>query len=96
MQYSSLLRVTGLLALMSLVMGSLMPTASAFVGMDRSRSAAILEQFKKQEKIILFETSPFPQDLEKKLFIAEKKANALAKMLIDIQSTKNQYKELKK
>lgn len=81
---------------MSVLATALTPTTYAFVGMDRSRSAAILEQFKKQEKIILFETSPFPQDLEKKLFIAEKKANALAKMLIDIQSTKNQYKELKK
>lgn len=96
MQPSSLLRPTCLLALASVFMTAFTPAASAFVGMDRSRSAAILEQFKKQEKIILFETSPFPQDLEKKLFIAEKKANALAKMLIDIQSTKNQYKELKK
>lgn len=96
MQYSSFLRfgcaLTGILLLSSMST----PTVFAFVGIEKSRSAAILEQFKKEEKIILFETSPFPQDLEKKLFIAEKKANALAKMLIDIQSTKNQYKELKK
>ena len=70
--------------------------AENFVGIEKSRSAVILDRFKEWEKVLLFETSPFPQWVEQKLFLAERKANTLAQMLNRVNETKDQYKEMKR
>jgi hypothetical protein len=35
--------------------------AENFVGTQKSQSAIILDRFKESEKVLLFETSPFPK-----------------------------------
>ena len=70
--------------------------AENFVGTQKSQSAIILDRFKESEKVLLFETSPFPKWVEQKLFLAERKANSLAQMLNRVNETKDQYKEMKK
>ncbi len=68
---------------------------TTIVGIKKSRTSKILDNFKNQEKVLLFENVPFSSDDELGIFNAEKKMNSLNDVLKRLQSSKEQYKEQK-
>jgi|GEM_PF-3714657 len=68
---------------------------TTIVGIKKSRTSKILDTFKDQEKVLLFENVPFSSDDELGIFNAERKMNSLSDILKRIQSSKQQYKEQK-
>lgn len=69
---------------------------TTIVGIKKSRTSKILDNFKNQEKVLLFENIPFSSDDELGIFNAEKKMNSLSDVLKRIESSKDQYKEQKR
>jgi len=69
---------------------------TTIVGIKKSRTTQILDNFKEQEKVLLFENVPFSSDDELGLFNAERKMNSLGDILKRISSSKEQYKEQKR
>ncbi|EKD30207.1 MAG: hypothetical protein ACD_78C00120G0001, partial [uncultured bacterium (gcode 4)] len=69
---------------------------TTIVGIKKSRTTQILDNFKDQEKTLLFENVPFSSDDEIGLFNAERKMNSLGDILKRIDSSKEQYKEQKR
>ncbi len=66
------------------------------VGIKKSRTTQILDNFKDQEQTLLFENVPFSSDDELGLFNAERKMNSLGDILKRIESSKEQYKQQKR
>ncbi|MDD2891827.1 MAG: peptidoglycan DD-metalloendopeptidase family protein [Candidatus Gracilibacteria bacterium] len=66
------------------------------VGLKKSQTTKILDNFKDQENILLFQNVPFSSDDELGLFNAERKMNSLNDILKRINSSKEQYKEQKR
>lgn len=69
---------------------------TTIVGIKKSRTSRILDTFKDQEKVLLFENVPFSSDDELGIFNAERKMNSLSDILKRLQSSKEQYKEQKR
>lgn len=69
---------------------------TTIVGIKKSRTTQILDNFKDQEKVLLFENVPFSSDDELGLFNAERKMNSLNDILKRISDSKEQYKEQKR
>jgi len=69
---------------------------TTIVGIKKSRTSKILDTFKNQEKVLLFENVPFSSDDELGIFNAERKMNSLSDILKRLQSSKEQYKEQKR
>lgn len=69
---------------------------TTIVGIKKSRTSKILDTFKNQEKVLLFENVPFSSDDELGIFNAERKMNSLGDILKRLQSSKEQYKEQKR
>ncbi|MDD5376856.1 MAG: peptidoglycan DD-metalloendopeptidase family protein [Candidatus Gracilibacteria bacterium] len=68
---------------------------TTIVGIKKSRTTQILDNFKDQEQTLLFQNVPFSSDDELGLFNAERKMNSLNDILKRINSSKEQYKEQK-
>lgn len=66
------------------------------VGFKKSHTTRILDNFKEQEQILLFDNVPFSSDDELGLFNAERKMNSLNDVLKRIENSKEQYKEQKR
>lgn len=66
-----------------------------FVGLRKTRTAKILDNFKNEEREILFENVPFTEDDEKGILHIETRIKGLSKYLTRIESAKQQYKERK-
>lgn len=65
------------------------------VGLKKSQTTKILDNFKEKQEVLLFENVPFSSDDELGLFNAERKMNSLNDILKRIDSSKEQYKEQK-
>jgi murein DD-endopeptidase MepM/ murein hydrolase activator NlpD len=68
---------------------------TSFVGIKKSRSSAIIDSFKEQQKELLFINSPFTPDEEKWLFESEIATQNLEQMMSRINESKNALKEQK-
>lgn len=66
------------------------------MGIKKSQTTQILDNFKDQEQTLLFENVPFSSDDELGLFNAERKMNSLSDILKRINSSKEQYKNQKR
>lgn len=69
--------------------------AATIVGIKKSRTTEILDNFKEKEKVLLFDNIPFSSADEIGLFNAERKMNSLSEVLKRVSSSKDQYKEQK-
>ena len=66
------------------------------MGIKKSRTTQILDNFKEKQEVLLFENVPFSSDDELGLFNAERKMNSLSDILKRITDSKEQYKEQKR
>ena len=66
-----------------------------FLGMKKSRTAKILDDFKEAEKTLLFENAPFTKEEEFGLFDADSRIRNLEEISRRIQESKNSLKEQK-
>lgn len=66
------------------------------VGIKKSQTTQILDNFKDQEQMLLFQNVPFSSDDELGLFDAERKMNSLSDILKRLDSSKEQYKDQKR
>ena len=69
---------------------------STIVGVKKSKTTQILDNFKDQEETQLFQNVPFSSNDELGLFNAERKMNSLSDILKRIDSSKEQYKAQKR
>lgn len=70
--------------------------SSSFLGMKKSRSAKILDNFKDREKELIFETVPFTSEDESILFDKESKMSSLNDIMARLENAKEQYKDQKR
>ena len=70
--------------------------SSSFLGIKKSRSAQILDNFKDREKELIFETVPFTSEDESILFDKESKMSSINDIVARLESAKDQYKEQKR
>ena len=66
------------------------------MGIKKSRTTQILDNFKEKQEVLLFENVPFSSEDELGLFHAERKMNSLSDILKRINDSKEQYKEQKR
>ena len=69
---------------------------TTIVGIKKSRTTQILDNFKEKQEVLLFQNIPFSSDDELWLFNAERKMNSLNDIMKRINSSKEQYKEQKR
>ena len=69
---------------------------TTIVGIKKSRTTKILDNFKEKQDVLLFQNVPFSSDDELGLFNAERKMNSLNDILKRIDASKEQYKEQKR
>lgn len=68
----------------------------SFVGIKKSRTAQILDNFKESEETLLFKNSPFTPEEERGLFESEGKIRNLEEMIQRIQESKDSLKDQKR
>jgi peptidoglycan hydrolase CwlO-like protein len=70
--------------------------STSFLGIKKSRSAQILDNFKDKEKELIFETVPFTSEDESILFDKESKMGSITDIAARLENSKEQYKEQKR
>ncbi|MDD2487813.1 MAG: peptidoglycan DD-metalloendopeptidase family protein [Candidatus Gracilibacteria bacterium] len=69
---------------------------SNFLGMQKSRTAKILDNFNAQQQVILFENVPISGNEESSLFDSDSRISSLEQIVKRLEDTKEQMKEKKK
>lgn len=67
----------------------------SFVGIHKSRTAKILDNFKDKQEELLFDNTPYMMGEESGLFDAQARIQALEKVSARLENTKTQYQERK-
>lgn len=68
----------------------------SFVGIKKSRTSKILDNFKEQQRSLLVDNAPFTPDEEVGLFEAEKRIHFLEQMMEKIEQDKSELKDQKR
>ncbi len=69
--------------------------STSFVGIRKSSTAKILDDFKERQNETFFENAPFTVEEEFGMFDAERKMNGLEQVLKRLENTRNQFQERK-